>query len=146
MRIVVQRVRRARVEVDGCVTGQIGRGLLLLIGVAKTDSQSDADYLVDKITNLRIFPDESGKMNRSVRDIGGGLLLVSQFTVYGDCRKGRRLSFDAAAPADQARALYEYFIQQCRITGLHVETGIFQAMMSVHLENDGPVTLICESN
>jgi D-tyrosyl-tRNA(Tyr) deacylase len=145
MRIVVQRVRRARVEVDSCVTGQIGRGLLLLIGVAKTDSQSDADYLVDKITNLRIFPDESGKMNRSVRDIGGGLLLVSQFTVYGDCRKGRRPSFDAAAPPDHARALYDYFIQQCRITGLQVETGIFQAMMSVHLENDGPVTLICES-
>jgi D-tyrosyl-tRNA(Tyr) deacylase len=145
MRIVVQRVRRARVEVDGCVTGQIGRGLLLLIGVAKTDSQSDADYLVDKITNLRIFPDESGKMNRSVRDIGGGLLLVSQFTVYGDCRRGRRPSFDSAAPPDQARALYEYFVQQCRMTGLQVETGIFQAMMSVHLENDGPVTLICES-
>ncbi len=145
MRIVVQRVRRARVEVHGCVTGQIGRGLLLLIGVAKTDSQSDADYLVDKITNLRIFPDESGKMNRSVRDIGGGLLLVSQFTVYGDCRRGRRPSFDSAAPPDQARALYEYFVQQCRMTGLQVETGIFQAMMSVHLENDGPVTLICES-
>lgn len=145
MRIVVQRVRRARVEVDGGVTGQIGRGLLLLIGVAKTDSQSDADYLVDKIINLRIFPDESGKMNRSVRDIGGGLLLVSQFTVYGDCRKGRRPSFDAAAPPDHARALYEYFIQQCRMTGLQVETGIFHAMMSVHLENDGPVTLICES-
>jgi D-tyrosyl-tRNA(Tyr) deacylase len=145
MRIVVQRVRRARVEVDGCVTGQIGRGLLLLIGVAKTDSQSDADYLVDKITNLRIFPDESGKMNRSVRDIGGGLLLVSQFTLYGDCRKGRRPSFDGAAPPDQARALYEYFIRQCRRTGLQVETGVFQAMMSVHLENEGPVTLICES-
>ncbi len=145
MRIVVQRVRQARVEVDGSVTGQIGRGLLLLIGVAKTDSQSDADYLVDKITNLRIFPDEAGKMNRSVRDIGGGLLVVSQFTVYGDCRKGRRPSFDAAAPPDHARALYEYFIQQCRIAGLQVETGIFQAMMSVHLENDGPVTLICES-
>ncbi|HZT38751.1 MAG TPA: D-aminoacyl-tRNA deacylase [Bryobacteraceae bacterium] len=141
----MQRVRRARVEVHGCVTGQIGRGLLLLIGVAKTDSQSDADYLVDKITNLRIFPDESGKMNRSVRDIGGGLLLVSQFTVYGDCRRGRRPSFDSAAPPDQARALYEYFVQQCRMTGLQVETGIFQAMMSVHLENDGPVTLICES-
>src|SRR5579884_1978892 len=121
MRIVVQRVRQARVEVDGSVTGQIGRGLLLLIGVAKTDSQSDADYLVDKITNLRIFPDEAGKMNRSVRDIGGGLLVVSQFTVYGDCRKGRRPSFDSAAPPDQARALYEYFVAKLRESNLMVQ-------------------------
>jgi D-tyrosyl-tRNA(Tyr) deacylase len=145
MRIVVQRVRQARVEVDGSVTGEIGPGLLLLIGVAKPDQESDAEHLADKVTNLRIFPDDAGKMNRSVRDIGGELLLVSQFTLYGDCSKGRRPSFDAAAPPEQARRLYEYFVERCRLSGLRVETGVFQAMMSVYLENDGPVTLICES-
>lgn len=145
MRIVVQRVRQARVEVDGAVTGEIGVGLLLLIGIAKPDTESDAEYLADKVANLRIFSDDEGKMNRSVRDIGGGLLLVSQFTLYGDCRKGRRPSFDAAASPEQARRLYDYFVERCRMSGLKIETGIFQAMMSVYLENDGPVTLICES-
>jgi D-aminoacyl-tRNA deacylase len=145
MRIVVQRVKQARVEVDGAITGEIGPGLLLLIGVAKPDTEADAERLVDKVTNLRIFADDAGKMNRSVRDTEGGLLLVSQFTLYGDCRKGRRPNFDAAAPPEQARRLYEYFVARCRLTGLQVETGIFQAMMSVFLENDGPVTLICES-
>ena len=145
MRVVVQRVKQARVEVDGAVTGEIGPGLLLLIGVAKPDTESDAQYLVDKVTNLRIFSDHAGKMNRSVRDVGGALLLVSQFTLYGDCKKGRRPSFDEAAPPEHARRLYEYFVERCRESGLRVETGIFQAMMSVYLENDGPVTLICES-
>jgi D-tyrosyl-tRNA(Tyr) deacylase len=145
MRIVVQRVKQARVEVNGSITGEIGPGLLLFIGVAKPDQECDAEYLVDKVTNLRIFSDDAGKMNRSVRDIRGGLLLVSQFTLYGDCSKGRRPSFDAAAPPEQARRLYEYFVERCRLSGLQVETGIFQAMMSVYLENDGPVTLICES-
>ena len=145
MRVVLQRVKQARVEVDGTITGEIGPGLLLLIGVAKSDTESDASYLADKVINLRIFPDDAGKMNRSVRDTGGGLLLVSQFTLYGDCRKGRRPSFDAAAGPEQARRLYEYFVERCRESGLRVETGIFQAMMSVYLQNDGPVTLICES-
>ena len=146
MRVVIQRVKRARVEVDGAVTGSIGPGLLLLIGISRTDNESDANQLVDKITNLRIFPDDAGKMNRSIRDTGGALLLVSQFTLYGDCSKGRRPSFDDAAPADQARQLYEYFVERCRLTGLQVQTGVFQAMMSVQLENYGPVTLICESH
>jgi D-tyrosyl-tRNA(Tyr) deacylase len=141
----VQRVTSARVEVDGRVTGEIGGGLLVLLGVAKPDTREDAEFLADKIVNLRIFSDEAGKMNRSVAESGGALLMVSQFTLYGDCRKGRRPSFDAAAPAEQARALYEAFVEAARAKGLTVETGVFQAHMSVSLVNDGPVTLLVES-
>lgn len=145
MRAVLQRVSEARVEVNGAVTGAIGRGLLVLLGVAREDTLRDADYLAEKIAGLRIFPDEQGKMNRSVQEVGGAVLVVSQFTLYGDTRKGRRPSFDRAAPPEQARALYEYFVQALRARGLTVETGVFQAMMQVHLVNDGPVTIICES-
>ncbi len=145
MKAVVQRVVEARVEVDGEIAGAIGRGLLVLLGVAKTDTEADAAYLADKIVGLRIFPDEAGKMNRSVAEAGGDLLVVSQFTLYGDTRKGRRPSFDHAAPPEHACSLYEQFVRFCRDTGLTVRTGVFQAMMSVHLINDGPVTLICES-
>lgn len=125
--------------------GQIGAGLLVLLGVAKQDTRTDADYLADKVTGLRIFADEAGKMNRSVAETGGSLLVVSQFTLYGDCRKGRRPGFDLAAPPDQARALYEYFVEACRKRNVRVETGIFQALMAVHLTNDGPVTIILDS-
>ena len=145
MRVVVQRVSGARVEVDGRVTGEIGPGLLVLLGVAKADTAADADFLVDKIVNLRVFTDENQKMNRSLIDMGGGLLVVSQFTLYGDCRKGRRPSFDAAAGAEEARALYEYFVGKARESGVRVETGVFQSHMSVSLTNDGPVTLVIES-
>lgn len=145
MRIVIQRVKQARVEVDGQVTGSIGLGLLVLLGIAKTDSEKDADFLVDKVLNLRIFPDDEGKMNRGIQEAGGSLLLVSQFTLYGDCRKGRRPSFDLAAGPLQAAGLYQYFVTQARRTGVPVETGTFQALMQVHLVNDGPVTIICES-
>ena len=146
MRAVIQRVREARVEVDGQVAGSIGRGLLVLLGVAKPDTRADADSLVDKIAGLRIFPDQAGKMNFSVTDAGGGLLVVSQFTLYGDVRKGRRPSFDLAAPPEQARALYEYFVEESRKRVTKVETGVFQAMMAVHLVNDGPVTIVCETD
>ncbi|MBZ5601963.1 MAG: D-tyrosyl-tRNA(Tyr) deacylase [Acidobacteriia bacterium] len=143
MRAVVQRVAEARVEVDGAITGQIGAGLLILLGVTKTDSAATAAALVDKILNLRIFSDEAGKMNLSLLDTGGALLVVSQFTLYGDCRKGRRPSFDQAAPADQARTLYEEFVAVAR-RSVQVGTGVFQAHMRVSLVNDGPVTLIVE--
>jgi D-tyrosyl-tRNA(Tyr) deacylase len=145
MRAVVQRVSEARVEVDGQVTGAIGPGLLVLVGVAKTDTPADAEYLAAKVTGLRIFPDEAGKMNRSVAEAGGAMLVVSQFTLYGDCRKGRRPSFDMAAGAETARALYERFADACQAARVPVARGVFQAMMSVYLVNDGPVTLICES-
>ena len=145
MRAVLQRVRSARVEVDGGTVGAIDTGVLVLLGVAKKDQENDARYLVEKIANLRIFEDDAGKMNRSLRDTGGAMLVVSQFTLYGDCTKGRRPSFDDAAPAEDARRLYEYFVDAARASGLCVETGEFQAMMMVHIENDGPVTLICDS-
>ena len=145
MRAVIQRVTEARVEVDHAVTGEIAAGLLVLLGVSKEDTEADADFLAAKILNLRIFEDDQGKMNRSVLDTGGALLLVSQFTLYGDCRKGRRPSFDDAAPAEQARALYEHFVTIAR-RSVRVETGVFQAHMSVSLINDGPVTLIVESH
>jgi D-tyrosyl-tRNA(Tyr) deacylase len=134
------------VEVDGATVGEIGLGLLVLLGVTKTDTQADADFLADKLIQLRIFPDEAGKMNRSLLDTGGSLLAVSQFTLYGDCRKGRRPSFDNAAPAEQARALYEAFVEKARAAGVRVETGVFQAHMAVSLVNDGPVTFLLESN
>ena len=145
MRAVIQRVTQARVEVDGKVTGEIAAGLLVLLGVAKTDSAGDADFLAAKVCQLRIFCDQNGKMNRSLTDVGGGLLVVSQFTLYGDCRKGRRPSFDQAAGAELARTMYEHFVDIARRTGLTVATGIFQADMQVSLVNDGPVTLILES-
>lgn len=132
-------------EVDGAVTGEIGRGLLVLLGVSREDTEADGQWLLDKVKGLRIFEDDAGKMNLSVEEIGGGLLIVSQFTLYGDTRKGRRPSFDHAAPAEKARALYEDFVVRARATGLAVGTGIFQADMKVHLVNDGPVTLICEN-
>ena len=145
MRAVLQRVREARVEANGAVTGAIGIGLLVLLGVSRNDSKDDADYLADKIAGLRIFADEQGRMNRSVVEIGGAVLVVSQFTLYGDCRRGRRPSFDEAAPPDEARSLYEYFVERLRASNLKTETGVFQASMQVHLVNDGPVTLLLES-
>jgi len=145
MRAVVQRVTEARVSVGETISGEIGQGLLVLLGVAKTDTAADADFLAEKIVNLRIFADDAGKMNRSLLDVGGALLAVSQFTLYGDCRKGRRPGFDQAAPAEQARSLYEHFVAAARRTGVRVETGVFQADMAVSLTNDGPVTLIIES-
>ena len=145
MRAVLQRVTEARVEIDHQVAGAIGKGLLILLGVAKGDTQSDADWLLEKIVNLRIFEDASGKMNLSVLDTQGGLLIVSQFTLYGDTRKGRRPGFDQAARPEDARGLYEHFVERARATGLEVATGVFQAEMAVHLCNDGPVTLICDS-
>jgi len=145
MRAIVQRVTSACVEIDGKIAGEIGAGLLVLLGVAKTDRPEDADFLAEKTVNLRIFADENGKMNRSLLESGGALLVVSQFTLYGDCRKGRRPSFDGAAGPELARALYERFIEIARSKGIRVETGVFQAHMSVSLVNDGPVTLLLES-
>jgi len=150
MRAVVQRVTAARVEVadaevKSVVVGEIGAGLLVLLGVGKPDTAADAEYLAEKIAGLRIFSDSAGKMNLSLTDTGGAMLAVSQFTLYGDCRKGRRPSFDHAAPAEQARALYEHFVEAARRAGIRVETGTFQAHMAVSLVNDGPVTLIVES-
>lgn len=132
-------------EIDGEVTGAIGHGLLVFVGVAKTDGPKDADYLVDKLLGLRIFPDQAGKMNRNIAESGGSLLIVSQFTLHADCRKGRRPSFDLAAGGEQARALYEYFVAAARRGPVPVQTGIFQATMQVHLVNDGPVTILCDS-
>ena len=129
----------------GSVLGEIGPGLLALLGVAKPDTPAHAEFLAEKILNLRVFPDEAGKMNRSLLDICGALLVVSQFTLYGDCRKGRRPSFDDAAPSEQARPLYQHFVEVARRSGVRVETGVFQAHMEVSLVNDGPVTLLVES-
>ena|SRR5580700_8642263 len=145
MRVVIQRVKEARVKVDGQITGVIGPGLLVLVGIAKTDCEKDAEYLVEKVLHIRIFPDNEDKMNRNVTEAGGSLLLVSQFTLYGDCRKGRRPSFDLAASPSQASHLYEYFVNTARNSSVPVETGVFQASMQVHLVNDGPVTIICDS-
>jgi D-tyrosyl-tRNA(Tyr) deacylase len=145
MRIVLQRVKEARVEIKEGITGAIGRGLLVFLGVEKGDTEADAQYLVEKVLALRIFPDHEGKMNRSVSDVAGSLLVVSQFTLYGDCRKGRRPSFDRAAPPETARKLYDVFCDLARRSGIEVQTGAFQATMQVQLVNDGPVTLICES-
>jgi len=145
VRIVVQRVLSAAVEVDGEITGQIGTGLLVLLGIESSDLQRDADYLAVKMASLRIFSDENGKMNRSVQDVAGAILVVSQFTLYGECRKGNRPSYDRAARPEPAKRLYEYFVGALRAKGVRVETGIFQASMKVTLVNDGPVTIICES-
>ena len=132
-------------RVEGEQPQSIGKGIVVLIGVASADQKKDADYLADKLVNLRIFPDAQGKMNLSALDIGGELMLVSQFTLYGDCRKGRRPSFDAAASPEMARSLYEYAVEKVREKGLVVRTGVFQAHMEVELINDGPVTLLLES-
>lgn len=145
MRAVVQRVSSAKVVVAGQTAGEIGRGLLLLVGVAAGDGPPDAEYVAAKTRDLRIFPDEDGRMNRSVGESGGAVLVVSQFTLQADCRKGRRPSFDGAAPGPVARALYEDVVRRLRDSGLPVATGIFQADMDVHLVNDGPVTLLLDS-
>jgi D-tyrosyl-tRNA(Tyr) deacylase len=145
MRAVVQRVSRAEVRVGGEVTGRIGRGLVVLLAVRVGDTERDAEYLAGKIAGLRIFPDEAGKMNLGVEEVGGGLLVVSQFTLYGDTRKGRRPSYVEAAPPEVASALYDHFVERAQALGLPVATGVFQAMMEVDLVNEGPVTLIVES-
>jgi D-aminoacyl-tRNA deacylase len=146
MRAVVQRVSRAKVTVNREVTGEIGRGLLVLLGVGDEDSEADAVYLAEKISGLRIFEDEDGKMNRSLLDVAGSVLAVSQFTLYGDVRRGKRPSFDAAAPPDKARQLYMFFVEQIRAAGLRCETGRFQEMMQVELVNEGPVTILLDSS
>ena len=146
MRAVVQRVSRARVTVREEVTGKIDRGLLVLIGIGAADTEADADYLADKISGLRIFEDEHGKMNLSLSEIAGSVLAVSQFTLYGDVRRGKRPSFDAAAPPEKARMLYEYFVERIRAAGRRCETGRFQEMMQVELVNDGPVTILLDSS
>jgi D-tyrosyl-tRNA(Tyr) deacylase len=145
MRAVVQRVSRARVTVSDDITGEIGLGLLVLLGVGAGDTRAEADYLVEKTIGLRIFEDAGGKMNLSVAEVAGGLLVVSQFTVYGDARRGKRPSFDAAAPPEQARELYEYFVERVRAAGLRCETGRFQETMQVELVNEGPVTILLDS-
>ena len=146
MRAVIQRVTRARVTVDDRVVGEIGKGLVVLLGVAREDTKSDADYLASKIVSLRIFDDVDGKMNVSVKDVGGGLLVVSQFTLYGDTRRGLRPSWSDAALPEIAEPLYNYFVESSRKLIQPVATGSFRAMMQVELVNDGPVTLIVESN
>ena len=145
MRAVLQRVSRASVEVDGVVVGKVGRGWLVLLGVAKGDLDEDADKLADKIVGLRAFEDDQGKMNRAVAEVGGGLLVVSQFTLLGDCRGGRRPSFTEAAEPAEAERLYLRFVERARSAGLQVATGTFRAMMRVELVNDGPVTFLLDS-
>ena len=146
MRAVVQRVKESRVEVKGETVGAIGKGVLILLGIGEDDSEKDCSYMADKIVNLRIFPDEKDLMNLSLIDIGGEALVVSQFTLWGDCRKGRRPSFAKAARPERANALYEHFVGLLREKDLKVETGRFQEMMDVHLINDGPVTLLLDSS
>ncbi len=145
MRAVVQRVTRAKVSVNGTVTGEIEHGLLVLLGVAQRDTEADADYLADKTAGLRIFHDGEGKMNCAVGEVGGSVLVVSQFTLFGDVRRGKRPSFDAAARPELARRLYEYFVERIRALGLRCETGKFQEMMDVELVNSGPVTILLDS-
>lgn len=145
MRAVVQRVDSAAVEVEGAMVGSVGKGLLVLLGVEKEDTDRDLEYLLDKVAGLRIFEDEQEKMNLSVADVGGGLLVVSQFTLYGDCRKGKRPSFDKAAGAEMANAYYEKFVAGAQSKGLSVGTGKFQAHMLVSLVNNGPVTILLDS-
>ncbi len=145
MRAVIQRVKESSVTVKNEIIGKIGRGLLVLLGVANEDKANDAEYLADKITNLRIFEDDKGKMNRSLLETGGEMIVVSQFTLLGDCRKGRRPSFVNAADPEKANKLYEHFIKEVRQKGISVKTGRFRAMMEVSLINDGPVTIILEN-
>ena len=146
MRMVIQRVTEASVTVAGRVVGKVGKGIAVLLGVAKGDSEQAVEYLANKLVNLRIFEDDAGKMNRSVQDIGGELLVVSQFTLLGDCRKGRRPGFSDAAPPEEADRLYLYFVEHLRGQGFKVETGQFQARMLVMISNDGPVTFVVDSN
>ncbi len=146
MRAVVQRVSRARVTVGNDLAGEIGSGLLVLLGVSKDDTEADADYLSNKIIGLRVFEDAGGKMNRAVAEAEGSVLVVSQFTLYGDVRHGKRPSFDAAATPEKARGLYEYLVGRIRAAGLRCETGRFQEMMQVELVNDGPVTILLDSS
>ena len=145
MRAVIQRVKRAEVRVDGRVMGRVDRGLLVLVGIGKSDTPASGKALAEKIVHLRIFDDAQGRMNRSLLDVGGGLLCISQFTLYGDCRKGRRPSYDQAASPETARPLYEAFLESLRALGATVATGQFRAMMDVELVNDGPVTLLLDS-
>jgi len=142
---VVQRVSRARVTVAGEVVGEIGQGYVVLLGVAREDDEAAADYMAEKIAGLRVFEDEAGKMNRSIHEAGGAILAISQFTLYGDVRRGRRPGFDRAARPEQAEPLYERFVARLRELGLHVETGRFQTHMEVELVNDGPVTILVDS-
>ena len=145
MRAVVQRVREASVSVEGREVGAIATGLVVLLGVAEGDTGQDAQYLADKVVNLRVFADEAGQMNRSVLDVGGGVLVVSQFTLLGDCRRGRRPGYSGAAAPEEANRLYEQFTTLVRASGLTVATGVFRADMDVHLVNHGPVTLLLDS-
>ena len=145
MRAVVQRVSRAKVTVGAWTSGEIGWGLLVLLGVGAEDTESDAHYLAEKVAGLRIFEDEDGKMNRSVVDVGGAVLAVSQFSLYGDVRRGKRPSFDDAAPPEAARRLYELFVERIRAAGLRCETGRFQETMKMELVNEGPVTILLDS-
>ena len=145
MRLVIQRVSEAAVIVNGSTKAAIRSGLLVFLGISREDTRAEADHMLDKLLGLRIFSDENGKMNRNIAESGGALLLVSQFTLYADCRKGRRPGFERAAPAEQARELYEYFVEGARHGPVPVETGIFQASMEVHLVNQGPVTILLDS-
>ncbi|MBQ3390443.1 MAG: D-tyrosyl-tRNA(Tyr) deacylase [Firmicutes bacterium] len=145
MRAVVQRVKSGSVTVEEKITGQIGKGFVVLLGVGKADTEKDADYIADKVTNLRVFEDENGKMNLSLADVGGEVLSVSQFTLFGDCRKGRRPGFTEAGDPETANRLYQYFNEKLKANGVHVEEGIFQAEMLVDIQNDGPVTLMLDS-
>ena len=145
MRAVVQRVKNAKVEVKSEITGEIDSGLLVFLGIGKKDNHDDADYLLEKIINLRIFEDDAGKLNLSAADLNKDLMLVSQFTLFGDCRQGRRPSFFAAAPPAEAEKIYDYFVAEADKTELKIETGMFQAKMNVSLENDGPVTILLDS-
>jgi D-aminoacyl-tRNA deacylase len=145
MRALLQRVLEASITVDGAVTGAIGPGLLVFLGVGHGDTEIDADYLIDKILHLRIFPDDVGRMNRNLHETSNALLVASQFTLFAETRRGRRPSFDLAAPPDLARRLYEYFLKKAKISGANVQAGVFQAHMSVSLVNDGPVTILIDS-
>lgn len=145
MRIVIQRAEKAKVSVDGEVVGQIGKGFMVLVGVGPEDTKQNADFLVNKMCNLRVFEDEQGKMNLSIKDVGGQILAISQFTLYADCKKGNRPSFTRAAKPEQANELYEYFMEEARKQGLKVEHGIFGAHMKVDFINDGPVTILLEN-
>lgn len=145
MRAVVQRVKKSQVVVNGTVVGSINKGILVLLGVGREDTEEDLKWLVDKVVNLRIFEDDEGKMNKSVKDVNGEILVVSQFTLYGDCRRGRRPSFTQAAPPEKGKLFYEKFIELLKEEKVKVENGVFGAKMEVHLINDGPVTILIDS-